>query len=97
MAQLDFLSAVKYRIGVLYSDPARDASVQGMIDACKQYLKNADVPEARLNDPLALDACVLWCKLSESTAPGDITGHPALVSMAIQLRNQKETEAAGNA
>lgn len=92
MAQLDILNIVKYRIGVLYSDTARDETVQGMIDACKQYLRNAGVGERALETPLAVEACVLWCKLSEATTPGDFTGHPALVSMAVQLRNQETRE-----
>lgn len=85
--QISQLEMVKYRIGVYYSDPMKDAEVQAMIDACKQYLQYAGVSAQQLATPLAVDAYVLWCKMAQSMSPEDITAHPVLISYIAQLRN----------
>lgn len=81
------LETVKYRIGVFYSDDLTDESIQGMINACERMLSVAGVDEETIrSSPLADEACVLWCKMANSSSPSDMQNHPMMISLICQLR-----------
>ena len=83
---LDVLNIVKYRAGVLYSDPAMDLVFQSMIQSCRQYLRNAGVAEYNLETALAVDAYALWCKMQMGSDIKEFCNHPMLVNLVCQLR-----------
>ena len=83
---MSLLSQVKPRIGIFYSDAGKDAEVQGMIDAAKEYFKNAGWDVGTEPTALAVDAIVLHCKMAQSTDPMLMTNHPVLVSYIAQGR-----------
>jgi hypothetical protein len=80
------LDAIKPRIGVFYSDPAKDAEVQGMIDAAILYFKGAGWDVGSTPDALAVEAIALYCKMAQSTDPAALTNHPVLLSYIAQNR-----------
>ncbi len=80
------LDSVKPRIGIFYSDTGKDAEVQGMIDAAKEYFKNAGWDVGDGTSPLAVDAIVLYCKMAQSTDPLAMINHPVLMSFIAQGR-----------
>lgn len=81
------IDKVKPRIGIFYSDSAKDAEVQSMIDGAVAYFRGAgwdiipSVPSA-----LAVEAIVLFCKMAQSTDPAALTNHPVLLSFIAQGR-----------
>jgi len=77
---------VKRGLGVFYSETAKDAEVQQMIDAAKLYFKGAGWDVGSAPDALATDAIVLYCKMSQSTDPAQLTNHPVLISIIAQNR-----------
>ena len=81
------LDEVKRRIGVFYSDAAKDAEVQGMIAAATEYFKNAGWDVGPVPSPLAVEAIVLYCKMAQSTDPAQLTNHPVLIAFIAQGRN----------
>lgn len=83
------LETVKYRIGVFYSDDLTDESIQSMISACERMLFLAGVDEKTIRtSPLADEACVLWCKMVNSSSPSDMQNHPVMISLICQLRGR---------
>ena len=76
---------VKPRLGVFYSDAAKDAEIQGMIDGASLFFKNAGW-DITTPDALALEAVVLYCKMAQSTDPSALTNHPVLLSYIAQGR-----------
>lgn len=77
---------VKRRLGVFYSETAKDSEVQQMIDAAKLYFKGAGWDVTLTPDALATDAIVLYCKMAQSTDPAQLTNHPVLISIIAQNR-----------
>ena len=78
---------VKQAIGVFYSETNKDNEIQRMIDGAIAYFKNAgwDV-QAETTDPLAIEAIILFCKMSHSTDVSKMTNHPVLISFIAQGR-----------
>lgn len=80
------LDKVKPRIGVFYSEPVKDAEIQGMIDAATEYFKKAGWDIGLTPSPLAVEALALYCKMAQSTDPAQLTNHPVLTSFIAQGR-----------
>lgn len=76
---------IKPRIGVFYSDGAKDAEVQGMIDSAILYFKGAGW-DITTPDALAIEAVALYCKMAQSTDPAQMTNHPVLLAFIAQGR-----------
>lgn len=76
---------VQPRLGIFYSDATKKAEIQGMIDGAKAYFKGAGW-NVYDTDPLALEAVVLYCKMAQSTDPGQLQNHPVLLSFIAQGR-----------
>lgn len=76
---------VKPRIGAYYSDTNKDKEIQGMIDGATAYFKGAGW-DISTPDALAVEAVVLYCKMSQSTDPSLLTNHPVLISFIAQGR-----------
>ena len=79
------LEDVKNRLGVYYSEPAKDLEVQGMIDGATAYFAGAGW-DISTPDALAVEAVVLYCKMAQSTDPGQLINHPVLLSFITQGR-----------
>ena len=76
---------VRPRLGVFYSDPAKDAEIQSMIDGATLYFKGAGW-DISTPDALAVEAVTLYCKMAQSTDPAQLTNHPVLISFIVQGR-----------
>jgi hypothetical protein len=79
------LDDVKRRLGVFYSDTAKDAEIQGMINGAIAYFKGAGW-NISTPDALAIEAIVLYCKMAQSTDPAQFINHPVLLSFIAQGR-----------
>ena len=81
------IDSVRPRIGVFYSDDQKDEEVQDMIDGAMAYFEGAgwDISPATPS-PLAIEAIVLYCKMAQSTDPGQLINHPVLISFIMQGR-----------
>lgn len=79
------LEDVKNRLGVYYSEPAKDLEVRGMIDGATAYFAGAGW-DISTPDALALEAVVLYCKMAQSTDPSQLVDHPVLLSFIAQGR-----------
>ena len=79
------LDTVKPRLGIYYSDTAKDAEIQSMINGATLYFKNAGW-DISTPDALAVEAVVLYCKMAQSTDPTQLTNHPVLLSFIAQGR-----------
>ena len=80
------LDDVKPRIGIYYSDPVKNAEVQGMIDGAKMFYKGAGWDLGSTPDALAVEAIVLYCKMAQSTDPSLLTNHPVMINFIAQGR-----------
>lgn len=78
---------VKQAIGVFYSETKKDEEVQRMINGALAYFRKAgwDV-EDETTDPLAIEAIIMFCKMSHSTDVSKLTNHPVLISFIAQGR-----------
>lgn len=79
------IDTVKPRLGVFYSDAAKNAEIQSMIDGATLYFKGAGW-DISIPDALAVEAVVLYCKMAQSTDPSQLTNHPVLLSFIAQGR-----------
>ena len=82
---MTLLESVKLRLGVFYSETAKDFEVLQMIDAAQQYFKGAGW-DVTVPSPLSTEAIVLYCKMAQSTDPTLLTNHPVLISFIAQNR-----------
>jgi hypothetical protein len=80
------LEDVKNRLGVFYSDPNKDVEIQQMIDAALLYFEGAGWEIGSSPSALAKEAIILYCKMAQSTDPGQLTNHPVLLSFIAQGR-----------
>lgn len=80
------LEDVKNRLGVYYSEPAKDLEIQGMIDGATAYFAGAGWEIGPSPSALAKEAIILYCKMAQSTDPGQLTNHPVLLSFIAQGR-----------
>lgn len=81
------LHDVKPRLGVFYSESNKDAEIQSMINGAVEYFKGAGWNiDFTSPTPLAIEAVVLYCKMSQSTDPSQLTNHPVLISFIAQSR-----------
>lgn len=80
------IDSVRPRLGIFYTDMAKDAEIQGMIDAATLYFKGAGWDIGSAPDALAIEAIVLYCKMAQSTDPAQLTNHPVLLSFIAQGR-----------
>ena len=83
------LDEVKKRLGVLYSDPIKDADIGNLIEEAKQYFKNAGW-KFDDGDKLGLGAISLYVKMAQSTDPTVMKNHPVLISYIAQGRADKK-------
>ena len=97
MVSNEVLNSVKYRAGIFYSDEMRDEDVKSQIRSCQQYLKNAGIQDFALQTDLAVSAYALWYKMQLGTNTLDFTGHPALISIILQLRGEVQKEETSDA
>lgn len=86
------IEKVKPRLGIFYSDVAKNEEVQGMIDGAKAYFKGAGWTAVDA-DPLTVEAVVLYCKMAQSTDPSQLQNHPVLLSFIAQGRAVPTSEA----
>jgi len=83
------IDKVRPRIGVFYTDEAKDAEVQSMIDGAIDWFKGAGWNiDPSLPSPLAVEAIILYCKMAQSTDPAQLTNHPVLVAYIAQGRKE---------
>ncbi len=81
------IDSVKPRIGIFYSDTAKNAEVQQMIDGALDYFSGAGWDIDSASPPaLAVEAVILYCKMAQSTDPAQLTNHPVLISFIVQGR-----------
>ncbi len=83
---MSLLDKVKPRIGVFYSDAAKNAEVQGMIDAAVLFFEGAGWDVGEDPSALAVEAIVLYCKMAQSTDPAMMMNHPVMTSYIAQGR-----------
>ena len=81
------IDSVKPRIGIFYSDTAKNAEIQAMIDGAVAYFSGAgwDI-DSTSPSALAVEAVILYCKMAQSTDPAALTNHPVLISFIAQGR-----------
>jgi len=79
------IDTVRPRLGVFYSDTAKNAEIQSMIDGATMYFAGAGW-DISTPDALATEAVVLYCKMAQSTDPGQLQNHPVLLSFIAQGR-----------
>lgn len=86
------IDTIKPRIGVFYSDTAKNTEVQSMIDGAVAYFEGAgwDIDPASPS-ALAVEAVVLYCKMAQSTDPAQLINHPVLISYIAQGRAADDT------
>ena len=78
---------VKPRIGIYYSDFAKDVEVQGIIDGAISYYSGAGwIIDPLSYTPTAVEAIVLYCKMAMSSDPALMTNHPVLIAFIAQNR-----------
>lgn len=78
---------VKPRLGVFYSDKAKDAEIQQMVSGAVSYFEGAGWEQDIIApSSLSVEAVVLYCKMAQSTDPALLTNHPVLLSMIAQGR-----------
>jgi len=84
------LNLVKSRLGIFYSDPAKDAEISQMIAGATAFLKNAGVPDEAFTpdseSPEAVEAIIIYCKMAQNTDPVELRFNPILVAIADHLR-----------
>ena len=78
---------VKQAMGIYYSETNKDEEVQRMINGALAYFRNAgwDLVD-ETTDPLAIEAIIMFCKMSHSTDVSKLTNHPVLISFIVQGR-----------
>lgn len=81
------IDSVKPRIGIFYSDTAKNAEIQAMIDGAVAYFSGAgwDI-DSTSPSALAVEAVILYCKMAQSTDPAALANHPVLISFLAQGR-----------
>ena len=78
---------VKQAMGIYYSEANKDAEVQQMINGAMAFFRKAGWNvEVETTDPLAIEAIILFCKMSHSTDVSKLTNHPVLISYISQGR-----------
>lgn len=82
---MELIEKVKPRLGIFYSDAAKDLEIEGMIEGATAYFKAAGWTMFD-EHPLAVEAVVLYCKMAQSTDPQLLTNHPVLLSFIAQGR-----------
>ena len=81
------LDDVKPRIGVFYSEANKDVEVQGMISGALSFYKNAGwIIDTDDYTPVAVDAIALYCKMSMSSDPAQLSMHPVMLAYIAQNR-----------
>lgn len=84
------LSLVKSRLGIYYSDTAKDAEVSQMISGATAFLKNAGVPDEALTTgaelPEAIEAIIIYCKMAMITDAEEMKLNPVLTALIAQMR-----------
>lgn len=81
------IEKVRPRIGVFYSDEAKNAEVQSMIDGAIDWFKGAGWNiDPSLPSPLAVEAIILYCKMAQSTDPDQLAVHPMITAYIVQGR-----------
>ncbi|MHC1772951.1 MAG: hypothetical protein AB9907_14720 [Flexilinea sp.] len=84
------LNLVKSRLGIFYSDTAKDAEISQMIAGATAFLKNAGVPEAAFTTgselPEAIEAIIIYCKMAMITDAEEMRINPILVALVAQMR-----------
>ncbi len=87
---------VRQRLGVFYSDAAKNAEIDQMIAGAKAFLINAGVPTSVFNAgeeaPEAIEAVVIYCKMAQNTDPVEMKLNPVLVAIVGQLRSPIPSE-----
>lgn len=90
------LSLVKSRLGVFYSDTAKDAEVSQMISGAAAFLKNAGVPDEALTTgaelPEAIEAIIIYCKMAMITDAEEMKLNPVLTALIAQMRIVKDED-----
>lgn len=82
------LSAVKNRLGVHYSEANKDNEILHLIDAAAAFLLNAGWDIGSTPSALAIEAIVLFIKMSQSSDPAAMVNNPFLMSLIVQGRNE---------
>lgn len=83
---MNTLEKVKVRLGILYTDPVKDAEIAQIIDAAKIYFAGAGWEIGPAPDAMAIEAITLFCKMAQSTDPAALTNHPVMRSFIVQGR-----------
>jgi len=84
------LNLVKSRLGIFYSDTAKDAEISQMISGATAFLKNAGVPDEALTTgaelPEAIEAIIIYCKMAMITDAEEMKLNPVLTALIAQMR-----------
>ena len=81
------IDSVRPRIGVFYSDEAKDTEIQSMIAGAVAHFQGAGWKiDPAAPSPVAVEAVILYCKMAQSTEPAQLTNHPVLISYIAQGR-----------
>jgi len=87
MALIDL---VRQRLGIFYSDTAKDAEINQMIAGAKAFLISAGAPASVFTEgqenPEAVEAIIIYCKMAQNTDPVELRVNPILVAIADHLR-----------
>lgn len=87
------LDKVKQGVGVFYTDPRKDDELAQKIAGAKAFLISAGVPASVLvvdeENPSAIEAIIIYCKMAQNTDPAEMRLNPVLVAIIDQLRNVK--------
>ena len=78
---------VKPRIGIYYTDATKDIEVQGIINGALSFYKNAGwIIDTDDYTSVAVDAIVLYSKMSMSSDPAQLSMHPVMLAYIAQNR-----------
>lgn len=81
------IDTVRPRIGVYYSETAKNAEVQSMIDGALAYFSGAGWNiDSASPSALAVEAVILYCKMAQKTDPAQMINHPVLISFIASGR-----------
>ena len=94
------LNDVKQALGVFYSEPVKEAEINGIIAGAKAFLIQSGWPESDLavdeEGPLAKQAIILYAKMAMNTDPTEMRMNPMFIAMVAQARaGQAVTEDTG--
>lgn len=88
------IDLVRQRLGIFYSEPAKDAELTQLIEGAVAIMKDSGWDEVELIadelSPQAVEAMVLYAKMAINTDPGELSIHPVWISLLAAARMRKQ-------